>query len=298
MVWFKVDDRLPINKKMAQVSIAAVGLWVEAGAWSSGAQTGGVIPKQLLRLLHVEASQEQADELVKVGLWEDEGDQWRIHDFFEYNPTNQEVADLKASRSKAGRAGGLKSAEARRSKNEANAKQKRSKPASKCSSKIQAVPVPVPYISTDVDISPKPPEGDDTEDQPVREPSSEETDQFRQFWSLYPNHDYPDAAVREFKRVLRRTGTERVSLPALLQGAQMLRDEQRDPRYIPAASKWLHDGGWKNKPKPRATQRAPDQKLSRAEQNEQAQMEQMRQYQERYEQAKRQETGQRKELTA
>ena len=268
MVWFKVDDRLPINKKMAQVSIAAVGLWVEAGAWSSGAQTGGVIPKQLLRLLHVEASQEQADELVKVGLWEDEGDQWRIHDFFEYNPTNQEVADLKASRSKAGRAGGLKSAEARRSKTEANAKQKRSKPASKCSSKIQAVPVPVPYISTDVDISPKPPTGDDTEDQPTREPTSEETGQFRQFWSLYPNHDYPDAAVREFKRVLRRTGTERVNLVALLQGAQMLRDEQRDPRYIPTASKWLHDGGWKNKPKPKARQ--PDRQASRAQQNQDA----------------------------
>ena len=45
----------------------------------------------------------------------------------------------------------------------------------------------------------------------------------------------------------------------------MLRDEQRDPRYIPAASKWLHDGGWKNKPKPRARQ--PDRQASRAQQN-------------------------------
>ena len=102
----------------------------------------------------------------------------------------------------------------------------------------------------------------------THEPTSEPTRDFDQFWSLYPNHDYPDAAVREFKRVLRRTGTERVTLVALLQGAQMLRDEHRDPRYIPTASKWLHDGGWKNRPKPRAQQRAPAH--SRSQQNQDA----------------------------
>ena len=268
MVWFKVDDRLPLNKKMVRVSIAAVGLWVEGGAWASGAQTDGVIPKQMLRLLHVEADQKQADELVAAGLWEDEGDQWRIHDFHDYNPTEKEMNALKASRSKAGRAGGLKSGEARRSKREAKTKQTRSKTSSKTASKNEAVPVPVPYISTDVDISPKPPTGVDREEQVFREPSSEPTRQFEQFWSLYPNHDYPDAAVREFKRVLRRTGTERVTLVALLQGAQMLRDEHRDPRYIPSASKWLHDGGWKNRPKPRAQQRAPA--ASRSQQNQDA----------------------------
>ena len=118
-------------------------------------------------------------------------------------------------------------------------------------------------------VPPIAPQGGLSESEPeTHEPTSEPTKDFKQFWSLYPNHDYPDAAVREFKRVLRRTGTERVTLVALLQGAQMLRDEHRDPRYIPSASKWLHDGGWKNKPKPRAQQRAPAQ--SRSQQNQDA----------------------------
>ena len=122
---------------------------------------------------------------------------------------------------------------------------------------------------TEEQIPPIAPQGGRSESEPeTREPTSEPTRQFDQFWSLYPNHDYPDAAVREFKRVLRRTGTERVTLVALLQGAQMLRDEHRDPRYIPTASKWLHDGGWKNKPKPRAQQRAPA--ASRSQQNQDA----------------------------
>ena len=260
MVWFKVDDRLPLNRKMAGVSLAAVGLWVEGGSWASGAQTGGTIPKQLLRLLHVESSEKLADELVAAGLWEDEGNQWRIHDFFDYNPTAKEVEDLKASRSKAGRSGGLKSGESRRSKREANREAKTKQNRSKSRSKNEAVPVPVPYISTNVDISPKPPTGVESDEEQIREPSSEPTVEFAQFWSLYPNHDYEDAAVREFRRVRRR----RVSLVALLQGAQMLRDEHRDPRYIPAAAKWLHDGGWKNKPRPRAPASSG---LSKSQQN-------------------------------
>lgn len=294
MVWFKVDDRLPLNRKMAGVSLAAVGLWVEGGSWASGAQTGGTIPKQLLRLLHVESSEKLADELVDAGLWEDEGNQWRIHDFFDYNPTAKEVEDLKASRSKAGRSGGLKSGESRRSKREANREAKTKQNRSKPRSKNEAVPVPVPYISTNVDISPKPPTGVESDERQIREPSSEPTVEFTQFWSLYPNHDYEDAAVREFRRVRRR----RVSLVALLQGAQMLRDEHRDPRYIPAASKWLHDGGWKNKPRPRAP--ALSSGMSRAQQNEQAQMEQTKAYAQRAEEALRrgQELTGRKELAA
>lgn len=263
MVWFKVDDRLPMNRKMAGVSLAAVGLWVEGGSWASGAQTGGTIPKQLLRLLHVESSEKLADELVAAGLWEDEGDQWRIHDFFDYNPTAKEIEDLKASRSKAGRSGGLKSGESRRSKCEANREAKSKQNRSKPRSKNEAVPVPVPYISTNVDISPKPPTGVESDEEQIREPSSEPTVEFTQFWSLYPNHDYEDAAVREFRRVRR----QRISLPALLQGAQMLRDEHRDPRYIPAASKWLHDGGWKNKPKPKQRAPASSPGMSKSQQN-------------------------------
>lgn len=268
MVWFKVDDRLPLNMKMISVSIGAVGLWVEAGALASASQTDGQVLKRLLHALHPDATEELADELVRAGLWEDRGDYWQIHDFLDYNPPKAEIEAKKARRSKAGKKGGLRSGKTRRSKSEANAS---ASAQASAQAKAQAktnpvpVPVPVPYISTDVNISPKPPTGVDREEQTFREPSSEPTREFEQFWALYPNHDYPDAAVREFKRVLRRTGTERVTLVALLQGAQVLRDEHRDPRYIPTASKWLHDGGWKNEPKLRAQQRAPA--ASRSQQN-------------------------------
>lgn len=258
MVWFKVDDRLPLNPKMAGVSIAAVGLWVEAGAWASASQTDGQVLKRLLRVLHPDASEKLAEELVAAGLWEDQGDHWQIHDFLKYNPPREEVEAKKARRSRAGKLGGIKSGKSRRSKCEANAE---ANAEAKHEAKTNPVPVPVPYISTNVDISPKPPTGVESDERQIREPSSEPTVEFTQFWSLYPNHDYEDAAVREFRRVRRR----RVSLVALLQGAQMLRDEHRDPRYIPAAAKWLHDGGWKNRPRPRSP--ASSSGMSKSQQN-------------------------------
>lgn len=263
MVWFKVDDRLPLNRKMAGVSIAAVGLWVEAGAWASASQTDGQVLKRLLRVLHPDASEKLAGELVAAGLWEDQGDHWQIHDFLDYNPPREEVEAKKARRSRAGKLGGIKSGKSRRSKREANAE---ANAEAKHEAKTNPVPVPVPYISTNVDISPKPPTGVESDERQIREPSSEPTVEFTQFWSLYPNHDYEDAAVREFRRVRRR----RVSLVALLQGAQMLRDEHRDPRYIPAAAKWLHDGGWKNRPRPRAPASSSGPVPSRSQLNQDA----------------------------
>ncbi|MCX8648702.1 hypothetical protein J3U01_09840 [Bifidobacterium sp. B4107] len=267
MVWFKVDDRLPLNPKMAGVSIAAVGLWVEAGAWASASQTDGQVLKRLLRVLHPDASEKLAEELVAAGLWEDQGDHWQIHDFLKYNPPREEVEAKKARRSRAGKLGGIKSGKSRRSKREANAEANaKANAEAKHEAKTNPVPVPVPYISTNVDISPKPPTGVESDEEQIREPSSEPTVEFTQFWSLYPNHDYEDAAVREFRRVRRR----RVSLVALLQGAQMLRDEHRDPRYIPAAAKWLHDGGWKNRPRPRAPASSSGPVPSRSQQNQDA----------------------------
>lgn len=73
---------------------------------------------------------------------------------------------------------------------------------------------------------------------------------FDQFWSVYPNHDYPDAAQRVFNAIMHRT-SERPQLAALIAGAQALAANV-EPRFWPSASKWLRDGGWKNSARPHA----------------------------------------------
>ena len=98
-------------------------------------------------------------------------------------------------------------------------------------------------------------------------PSPEPTSEYEQLMSIYPNHNNPDDGLRELKRVLHRKSPH-TSFAALLNGAQILANENRDPRYVPTLGNWLRAGGWKNTPLPRAQQRAPA--ASRSQQNQDA----------------------------
>lgn len=254
----KLKNDFYLNGKVKELRVvcpSAVGAFVFAIAYCSDNLTDGRIPDRDLRYV-LGVTDEEINALCKVELLEPDGNSgYVIHDYTEHNSRRDQV-------------------EKSRERNAENYRKRRFNRDSAATHRDESELNRTKHKNTRTQEhlpdskSPNPPTGADADRQPVREPSSDEAAQFRQFWSLYPNHDYPDAAVREFKRVLRRTGTERVNLVALLQGAQMLRDEQRDPRYIPAASKWLHDGGWKNKPKPRARQ--PDRQASRAQQNQDA----------------------------
>ena len=146
-------------------------------------------------------------------------------------------------------------------------------------------------------IPPIAPQGGQSEiESESRQPSTDPIPEFDQLMAVYPNHDNPDDGLRELKRVLHRKSPH-TSFVALLQGAQLLAAENRDPRYVPTLGNWLRKGGWKNKPKPRAPASSG---MNRAQQNEQAQKAQTLAYAQRAEEAlkREQELTGRKELTA
>lgn len=146
-------------------------------------------------------------------------------------------------------------------------------------------------------IPPIAPQGGQSEiESESRQPSTDPIPEFDQLMAVYPNHDNPDDGLRELKRVLHRKSPH-TSFVALLQGAQVLAAENRDPRYVPTFGNWLRKGGWKNKPKPRAPASSG---MNRAQQNEQAQKAQTLAYSQRAEEAlkREQELTGRKELTA
>ena len=117
-------------------------------------------------------------------------------------------------------------------------------------------------------VPPKAPQGGRSESEPeTYGPSPEPTPEYEQLMSIYPNHNNPDDGLRELKRVLHRKNPH-TSFVALLNGAQILANENRDPRFVPTLGNWLRAGGWKNKPMPRAQQRAPA--ASRSQQNQDA----------------------------
>jgi len=92
MAWFKVDDTFSVHPKTRRAGNAAIGLWVRCGAWSSCFGTEGHVPLSLAREF---GSRREIEQLVEAGLWEPNGDGYRMHDFLDYNPTKEHEARRK-----------------------------------------------------------------------------------------------------------------------------------------------------------------------------------------------------------
>lgn len=119
MTWARLEDSFPDHPKVAALSDAEFRLHVTAICYASRYNTDGAIPAAALRSLR--GTPKLAAKLVLTGVWEEEGDGWRVHDFLDYNPSRDEAAAKRLSREQAGRLGGLRSGVTRRSKTEANA---------------------------------------------------------------------------------------------------------------------------------------------------------------------------------
>lgn len=110
MPWVRVDDGLFLHPKWLATPANARGLWVTALSYCGNQANGGNVPAVLLPMLG--ASVDDAEALVKSGLWTRDGDGYRISNFCEYNPTStpDARAERAEARSRAGRKAGLASA--------------------------------------------------------------------------------------------------------------------------------------------------------------------------------------------
>ncbi|GAB6899260.1 hypothetical protein [Kineosporia succinea] len=142
MVWFIIDDGFSEHPKTMAIKRAtrlpSLGLWTMAGNWSARHLTDGQVSVDLL--LEKGGRRTQIQALVDSGLWHDhestcphDGEQCPatpapggvvFHDWFDWQRSRQDVLQLRARRSAAGRNGGRASGAGRRqerSKNQARA---------------------------------------------------------------------------------------------------------------------------------------------------------------------------------
>lgn len=119
MTWTRLDDGIYDHPKVAEVDDpAAVLLWIWSMAWSNRHGTDGHLPAKSIRVLAAHAKvtdlAEAARQLCDAGLWDETDGGWEIHDFLDYQPAAEQVDDLRRKRSEAGRKGGRRSGETRR----------------------------------------------------------------------------------------------------------------------------------------------------------------------------------------
>lgn len=122
MAWARYDDMLPMNRKwvaglrpMGMRGAAALGLHLLANAWSRHNGTGGYIDAAVIDSLVGRDGLKLAGLLVDVGMFDADGDGWRIHDFADFSDPNDPNPDRSAGerrkeliekRREAGRLGG------------------------------------------------------------------------------------------------------------------------------------------------------------------------------------------------
>lgn len=88
-MWFRVDDRIAFHPKAVEAGNAAMGLWLRAGAWSSGQLTDGFIPSPIASSM---GSAREISSLASVGLWVPvDGGGWVYHDWLDFNPSREQV---------------------------------------------------------------------------------------------------------------------------------------------------------------------------------------------------------------
>lgn len=109
MTWVRLDDGFYDHPKIERVGPAAAWLHVCALCYCARHLTDGVIPvSKVTRLADVKQPLKLAESLVEAGVWLDEGDSYRIHDYHDYQPTRAEtLAKQETDRLEKSRAGKL-----------------------------------------------------------------------------------------------------------------------------------------------------------------------------------------------
>ena len=205
MAWVKLDDAMPHHPKVMGAGPLAFALDVAGICYSNKHALDGFIATYALPavLPSLPDAAAQAARLVEVGRWYEVEGGWQIHDIGEYQPSAASTKEISRKRAEAGRRGGKRSGESRRSSAEANAKQVASTETNPGPSR------PVPALPQD-----QPPTSDVPSDPEVSDEARELTRKFAQ--AVKGNgHEIPKRGTKahrtwlvEMDRLLRLDGAD------------------------------------------------------------------------------------------
>jgi len=95
MPWVKLDDGFFSNPKVIQAPPHARLLYVAGLCHCASGLTDGRITKAAMPLLNAQtgATAKMAKELVRIGLWHDQGDHFEVHDWSLFNQTAADISE-------------------------------------------------------------------------------------------------------------------------------------------------------------------------------------------------------------
>lgn len=93
MTWARIDDSFHHHPKPMKVSLSALGLFALGLSYAADNQTRGRLPEKWVLGRIVGDDQSSPQQLVTAGLWQQEGAEFVIHDYHDYNFTPEELEE-------------------------------------------------------------------------------------------------------------------------------------------------------------------------------------------------------------
>src|SRR5512146_2680288 len=97
MPWIKLDDQWMDHPKIIRAGRDARDVWLASITWCAKHLTDGYFPAEMLPTfcfmagVDVANCQDFARTLLDTCLWDIDGEQYRVHDYLDYNPTKEQT---------------------------------------------------------------------------------------------------------------------------------------------------------------------------------------------------------------
>lgn len=281
MGWGRIDDEFDEHPKVLAVldendvaeAALAIALWTLCLTWAhrntrKRGKTPGLIPSGLPRRYFGGEARRGVDVLIKHRLWDVTDGGWLIHDFADYLPSEK----TREERAAAGRKGAAArwhrqgNAEATAWHPDSNLPSENgslpssdgngmASDGSRTPARRDPIPTPITHTQTqsskaeDQTLFPLPAE-DGATATPRKSAATRNADDplFGEFYNAYPRKKEPTAARRAWDKAIRTTDPR-----VIIEAAQRLAAEGRDPQYTPYPASWLNAGGFADQPDPPGT---------------------------------------------
>lgn len=265
MAWFKVDDRLWSHPKWISLSAEAKALWVSAGSYCAMHETDGFLSRATCVLVAPNSRVTRAaNALVEAGLWEQENDGYRFHEWAEYQPTKARLdAERLATKERVQKWRNAKRNGVTNGVSNGGGTDAPTRP-------DPTIYIP-PIVPLPGDGVPEPATGaalavvhdtttdsNDGEDYPTweklptRGKSRHYPADFLEWCQAYPHEREAHDKKNQYRAW--RAATRRDTVANILDGTRRYAaDPNRVPTYTPAAARWLRKDGWRESALPART---------------------------------------------
>lgn len=250
MAWVKLDDQFFRHPKVLAAGRDARDLYLAALCYCNSGLTDGLLAAAVMPLLAAETmvpdAGAAAERLVTVGLWEPDGDGYRIHDYLDYQPS---AAQVRAQRAENAR----RQSEWRERKRTTREDERNAVTHSVSNAPVTPAPSPSPSPSR----TPEEHTPTETASPPTpvaaarrgRAGGREATlSGFDEWWETYPRKEGKGKA-RDAWRAKRLTPADVPRLTSAVERQRHTEQWQREGgRFIPHPSTWLNQERWDDEP--------------------------------------------------